>query len=66
MTATSLRPDPGLFTILSRESDGISKKRETFVLSLLGHAAILALVIYSDRLRHSRPPRNGSPPPEPR
>lgn len=46
MTATSLRPDPGLFTILSRGSDGISKKRETFVLSLLGHAAILALVIY--------------------
>jgi TonB family protein len=46
MTATSLRPDPGLFTILSSGSDGISKKRETFVLSLLGHAAILALVIY--------------------
>ncbi len=46
MTAASLRPDPGLFTILSIGSDGISKKRETFVLSLLGHAAILALVIY--------------------
>jgi len=46
MTAASLRQDPGLFTILSTGNDRSARKRETFFLSLLGHAAILAIVIY--------------------
>jgi protein TonB len=45
MTAASLGPGPSLFTFLS-EDNAYSRRRETFVLSLVGQAAILAIVIY--------------------
>ena len=47
MTATSPGPGPDLFSILSGERDRIYRtRREAFVLSLLGQAAILGLLIY--------------------
>jgi len=46
MTAESLRPDPGLFTIISKRTNGLSPRRETFVLSLLGQAVIVGLIVY--------------------
>jgi hypothetical protein len=47
MTAASLGPGPNLFSILSAEHDGTYRtRRESFVLSLLGQAAILGLLIY--------------------
>jgi protein TonB len=47
MTAASLGPGPSLFSILSAEHDGTyRRRRESFVLSLLGQAAILGLLIY--------------------
>jgi periplasmic protein TonB len=46
MTAASLGRDPGLFTILSNERDEFSPRRDTFLFSLLGQAAVLALIIY--------------------
>ena len=47
MTAASLGPGPNLFSILSAEHDGTyRRRRESFVLSLLGQAAILGLLIY--------------------
>src|ERR1700692_946102 len=47
MTAASFGPGPNLFSILSAEHDGIyRRRRESFVLSLLGQAAILGLLIY--------------------
>jgi len=47
MTAASLGPGPNLFSILSAEPDGTyRRRRESFVLSLLGQAAILGLLIY--------------------
>jgi protein TonB len=46
MTAASLRPDPGLFTIISKRTNGLSPRRETFVLSLLGQAVIVGLIVY--------------------
>lgn len=46
MTAASLRPDPGLFTILSKHNNGLSPRRETFVFSLLGQAVIVGLFVY--------------------
>ena len=47
MTAASPGPGPSLFSILSHESDLLPRnRRETFLLSLCGQAAVLALVIY--------------------
>jgi periplasmic protein TonB len=46
MTAASLRPGPRLFTILSNEGNVDSRRREAFVFSLIGQAAILALIVY--------------------
>jgi len=47
MTAAPLAPGPNLFSILSRENDWNDRaRRETFLLSLLGQAAILALIVY--------------------
>jgi len=46
MTAASLRPDPGLFTIISKPTNGHSPRRETFVLSLLGQAVIVGFIVY--------------------
>lgn len=45
MTAASLGPGPDLFSILSSSANS-KTRRETFVLSLLGQAAILALIVY--------------------
>ena len=45
MTAAS--PEPNIFSILSGENDGLYRtRRETFVFSLLGQAAILGLLVY--------------------
>ncbi|MGP0018585.1 MAG: energy transducer TonB [Candidatus Sulfotelmatobacter sp.] len=47
MTAATPGPGPNLFSMFSAESDGSHRaRRETFVFSLLGQAAILGLVIY--------------------
>lgn len=47
MTAASPGPGPLLFSILSGENNGGHRaRRETFLLSLLGQAAILGLLIY--------------------
>lgn len=35
-----------LFSVLSNQNDGLHRRRETFLLSLLGQAAVLALLIY--------------------
>ena len=45
MTAAS--PEPNIFSILSGENDGLYRtRREAFVFSLLGQAAILGLLVY--------------------
>ena len=47
MTAASPGPGPNIFSMLSGENDGLYRtRRETFVFSLLGQAAVLALLIY--------------------
>jgi protein TonB len=47
MTAATPGPDPNIFSIFAAENDGSYRaRRETFVLSLLGQAAILGLLIY--------------------
>lgn len=46
MTAASLGPGPDLFSSLSVERLQDRTRRETFVFSLLGQAAILAAIIY--------------------
>ena len=47
MTAATPGPGPELFSILSGENDRIYRtRRETFIFSLLGQAAILGLLIY--------------------
>lgn len=47
MTAASPGPGPNIFSILSGEGDGIYRvRRETFVFSLLGQAAIVGLLVY--------------------
>ncbi|MGH9494647.1 MAG: energy transducer TonB [Candidatus Sulfotelmatobacter sp.] len=45
MTAASFDPGPNLFSVFSSETSRRAR-RETFALSLLGQAAILAVVIY--------------------
>ncbi len=47
MTAATSGPEPNIFSIFSTENDGSYRvRRETFVLSLLGQAAILGLITY--------------------
>ena len=47
MTAASPGPGSNIFSILSGENDGLYRtRREAFVFSLLGQAAILALLVY--------------------
>jgi hypothetical protein len=47
MTAATPGPGPNIFSTFSAENDGSNRaRRETFVFSLLGQAAILGLVIY--------------------
>jgi protein TonB len=47
MTAASPGPGPNIFSILAAENEGLYRaRRETFVLSLLGQAAVLGLLIY--------------------
>ena len=47
MTAASSGPEPNLFSMLSGENNGLYRaRRETFVFSLLGQAAILGLLVY--------------------
>jgi periplasmic protein TonB len=47
MTAASPGPGPNIFSMLSGENDGPYRtRRETFVLSMLGQAVVLALLIY--------------------
>jgi periplasmic protein TonB len=47
MTAVSPGPGRNIFSMLSEESDGLYRaRRETFLFSMLGQAAIVGLVIY--------------------
>ncbi len=47
MTAASPGPGPNIFSILSGENDGLYRtRRETFIFSLLGQAALLGLLVY--------------------
>ncbi len=47
MTAASPGPGPNIFSMLSGENDGLYRaRRETFVLSMLGQAGIVGLLIY--------------------
>ena len=47
MTAASPGPGPNIFSMLSGENDGLYRaRRETFVFSMIGQAAILGLLIY--------------------
>ena len=47
MTAASPGPGPNLFSMLSGENDGLYRaRREAFIFSLLGQAAILGLLVY--------------------
>jgi len=56
MTAASLGPDPNTFSIFSGQNDGLYRaRREPFVFSLLGQAAIVGVLIYftSRVIRHT-------------
>lgn len=47
MTASSPGPGPNIFSLPSGENDGLYRaRRETFVFSMIGQAAIVGLVIY--------------------
>jgi protein TonB len=47
MTAASPGPGPNIFSILSADNEGLYRaRRETFVLSMLGQAAVLGLLVY--------------------
>src|SRR5579864_120630 len=57
MTAASPGSGPRLFSILSSESDALSRmRRETFALSFFGQAAVLGLIIYFSSCVISKPP----------
>lgn len=43
---TAAPPGPNLFSMLAWENENVSRRRETFVGSLIGQAAILAVIIY--------------------
>jgi hypothetical protein len=56
VTAASLGPDPNTFSIFSGQNDGFYRaRREPFVFSLLGQAAIVGVLIYftSCVIRHT-------------
>lgn len=55
MTAASLGPGPNLFSFLSSEDSNHGRTKETFVFSLLGQAALLAIVIYLTGVAISAP-----------
>ena len=47
MTAASLGPGPNTFSIFSGQNDGLYRaRRETFVFSLLGQAALVGVLVY--------------------
>jgi len=47
MTAASSGPGPNIFSMLSGENNGLYRaRRETFVFSMLGQAAVVGLLIY--------------------
>lgn len=47
MTAASPGLGPNIFSMLTGENDGLYRaRRETFVLSMIGQAAIVGLLIY--------------------
>lgn len=46
MTAASLGPGPSLFTFLSNSEKGSSRRSQTVIFSLVGQAAILAVIVY--------------------
>lgn len=57
MTAASTGPGPNIFSTLSGENDGLYRaRRETFVFSMLGQAAIVGLVIYFTSCVIQHPP----------
>jgi TonB family protein len=64
MTAASRGPEPNIFSLLSGENDGLYRaRRETFVFSMLGQAAILGLIIYfTSCVIRSTPPLVGQLP----
>lgn len=57
MTAVSRGPGPDLFSVLSIDQDATFRtRRETFAVSLLGQAAILALIVYFTSCMIRNPP----------
>jgi protein TonB len=57
MTAATPGPGPNIFSVFSAENDGgYRARRETFVFSLLGQAAILGLLIYFTSCFIQHPP----------
>jgi len=60
---TAAPPGPNLFSVLTGETESLSRRPETFAASLLGQAAILALIIYLTT--HAIPGRGVVPDPIP-
>ncbi len=57
MTTASPEPGPNIFSMLFAENDGLySARRETFILSMLGQAAIVGLLIYFTSCVIEHPP----------
>jgi protein TonB len=56
MTAASLGPGPRLFTYSSNQENTFDRRMEAFVGSLLGQAAVLAIVIYLTTIAIGTPP----------
>jgi len=57
MTAASPGPGPNILSMLSGESDGLYRaRRETFIFSMLGQAAIVGLLIYFTSCVIQHPP----------
>jgi len=62
MTAATPGPGPNIFSIFSTENDGSYRvRRETFVFSLVGQAAILGLAIYFTSCFIQHPPEIADP-----
>jgi len=60
MTAATSGTEPNIFSILSGENTGLYRaRRDTFVISMLGQAAILGLVIYFTSCVIRNPPAIG-------
>lgn len=59
MTAASPGPGPNIFSMLSGENDGLYRaRRETFVFSMIGQAAIVGLLILFHESRNPRRSRD--------